>query len=292
MNASNPSPARSAKTLVAASLATLVLVGCGSAPKQVDSLEQARSAYDRAAADPSVARHAPKELDAAKDALARAERAWSEEEKLSTIDRQASLASKRVKTAELIAKSREDGEKVEGMRLERQRVQLNLRERQILRAEEEAARAAREAKDARNMAERMQTQLEALKAEQTDRGMVLTLGDVLFDNNEATLQRAAARNVDQIAAFMKQYPEQRVLIEGHTDSMGDEDYNLDLSRERAFAVRQALVEQGVAARRIETKGLGEAMPVASNANGTGRQQNRRVEVIFPDKPEQVTQLDD
>jgi len=280
------------KTLIAATLAGLALIGCGGMPKQVDSLEQARSAYERAAADPSVARHAPKELDAAKDALASAERAWADEEKLATIDRQAGLVSKRVKTAELIAKSREDGEKMEGMQMERQRVQLSLRERQIARAEDEAARAAREAKDARGMAERMQKQLEMLKAEQTDRGMVLTLGDVLFDNDEATLQRSAARNVNQIAAFMKQYPDQKVVIEGHTDSRGDEDYNMDLSRERAFAVRQALVEQGVAARRIQTKGLGEAMPVASNASGSGRQQNRRVEVIFLDKPEQVTQLED
>jgi len=280
------------KTVMAATLASLTLVACGGAPKQVDSLEQARSAYERASNDPSVARHAPKELDAAKDALAKAERAWSEEEKLSTIDRQAGLASKRIKTAELIAKSREDGQKVEGMSVERQRVQLDLRERQIARAEDEARRAALEAKDARSMAERMQKQLEALQAEQTERGMVLTLGDVLFENGQSTLQSGAARNVKQIAAFMKQYPEQRALIEGHTDSMGGDDFNMDLSRERAFAVRQALVAQGVSARRIETQGFGEGVPVASNANASGRQQNRRVEVVFPDKPAQVTQLED
>lgn len=273
------------KTLIAATLASLTLVACGGAPKKVESLEQARSAYDRAANDPSVARHAPKELDAAKLALTKADLAWKDDEKVSRVDYQAGLASKRIKTAELIAKSREDALEVENMKLERQKVQLSLREKQIARAEQDAA-------EARALAERMQSELEALQAEQTDRGMVLTLGDVLFANNESTLQSGAMRNIEQIAAFMKKYPERNAVIEGHTDSMGDEDYNLGLSRERAYSVREALVLRGVPAYRISTQGFGEAMPVASNANSAGRQENRRVEVIFPDAPEQVSALDD
>ena len=271
------------KTLIAASLVSLTLAACGGAPKQIDSLEQARTAYDRAANDPSVARHAPKELDAAKSALAKADRAWREEEKVSRIDYQAGLASKRIKTAELIAKSREDGRQVEDMKLERQRVQLDLRANEIERSKQEADAARLETA-------KMQQDLEALKAQQTERGMVLTLGDVLFEVNESILTAGAARNIQQIAAFMKKYPERNAIIEGHTDSMGEDDYNMDLSRERAYAVREALALQGVPAHRIQTQGFGEAMPVASNTSSSGRQKNRRVEVIFPNAPEQVSEL--
>jgi len=271
------------KTLIAASLVSLTLAACGGAPKQVDSLEQARTAYDRAANDPSVARHAPKELDAAKSALAKADRAWREEEKVSRIDYQAGLASKRIKTAELIAASREDGRKVEDMKLERQRVQLDLRA-------DEIERSKLEADEARMAAAKMQQELEALKAQQTERGMVLTLGDVLFEVNETTLTPGAARNIQQIASFMSKYPERNAIIEGHTDSMGEADYNMDLSRDRAFAVQQALTMQGVPAYRIQTQGFGEAVPVASNTSSSGRQKNRRVEVIFPNAPEQVSEL--
>lgn len=270
-------------TFVAALFASVALTACGGAPKKVELLEQARSAYDRAAADPSVARHAHKELDAAKIALSKADRDWREKESKSRINSNANLALQRVQTAELIAESRENQDATEAMKLERQRVQLDLRAAEIERSKAEA-------EEARMAAAEMQKQLEALQAERTERGMVLTLGDVLFASNEATLEPGAARNIAQIAKFMKDYPERNVVVEGHTDSMGDDDYNLDLSRERAFAVRQALVAEGVPAYRISTQGFGEAIPVASNQSSSGRQQNRRVEVIFPDGPGQVSEL--
>ncbi len=277
-------------TLIAAFVASIALTACGGAPKKVDSLEQARSAYDRAAADPSVARHAPKELDAAKIALGKADRDWREEESKFRVESNANLALKRIKTAELIAQSRENQDATEAMKLERQQVQLDLRAAEIDRTKAEVDRARAEAEEARLAAAEMQKQLESLEAERTERGMVLTLGDVLFSSNEASLAPGAARNIDQIASFMKSYPERNVIVEGHTDSMGDDDYNLDLSRDRAFAVRQALVAQGIPAYRISTQGFGEAVPVASNQSSVGRQQNRRVEIIFPDGPGQLSEL--
>ncbi len=270
-------------TLIAALVASVALTACGGAPKKVESLEEARAAYERAASDPSVARHAPKQLDEAKLALAKADRRWRDEQSRSRVDSSAELALKRVKTAELIAKANEDQQQNEEMKLERQRVQLDLRAAEIERSKAEAD-------EARLAAAEMQQKLEALEAERTERGMVLTLGDVLFESNKADLQPGAARNVQQIARFMKDYPERTAVIEGHTDSMGDDDYNLELSRERAFAVRTALVAEGVPAHRISTQGFGEAIPVASNQTSSGRQQNRRVEIIFPDAPGQVSQL--
>ena len=284
-------------TLIATLVAGVALSACGGAPKKIESLETARAAYERAAADPSVARHAPKELDAAKTALADADRDFREEESRWRIDSNANLALKRVQTAELIAKSREDQRETEEMKLERQRVQLDLRAAEIERSKEEVARSQAEAEAsqaeaeaARLAAAELQQQLEDLEAERTERGIVLTLSDVLFASNEAVLEPGAARNIQKIDEFMKSYPEREAVIEGHTDSVGDEDYNLGLSRDRAFAVRQALVGEGIPAYRISTQGFGEAIPVASNQSRDGRQQNRRVEVIFPDAPGQVSQL--
>jgi outer membrane protein OmpA-like peptidoglycan-associated protein len=131
-----------------------------------------------------------------------------------------------------------------------------------------------------------------MQARNTERGIVLTLGDVLFDTNEADLTSGAMDNIDRIADFMKSYPERIAIVEGHTDNMGETDYNMDLSSDRAFAVRQALAKKGISTSRITTRGFGMDKPVASNQTSAGRQENRRVEIIFPDSPTQISELSD
>jgi outer membrane protein OmpA-like peptidoglycan-associated protein len=112
--------------------------------------------------------------------------------------------------------------------------------------------------------------------------MVMTLSDVLFDTAQATLKPGADRAVDRLAQFLKDSPGTHVLIEGHTDSVGSDDYNVALSERRAQAVADALTARGVSADRIQTKGLGKSYPVATNDTQAGRQQNRRVEIVFSD----------
>lgn len=271
------------RTLVATALfASLALGACGGAPKQLDSLTQARTSYDRASQDPAVARHAPKELDAAKAALEKAEYLWKEKEERKDIEYQADLASKRVATAEMIASGREADRRIDDAKLERQRAQLDMRENELNRTKAEIEQARKEA-------EELKRQMSDLQAKETERGMVLTLGDVLFNVNEAALAPEAARNIGKIASFLEKYPERTAIVEGHTDSKGDDGYNLELSRERAWSVRQALVANGVPSQRISTQGYGESVPVSSNTTSAGRRQNRRVEVIFPDAPGQVSE---
>ncbi|MDX1531810.1 MAG: OmpA family protein [Rhodothermales bacterium] len=154
------------------------------------------------------------------------------------------------------------------------------REAERQRAEAEAARAAAEAALAR--AQELAQQVNELEAELTRRGLVLTLGDVLFDTGQATLKPGADRTVNALVTFLNENPERSVLIEGFTDEVGSEASNLDLSQRRADAVRAALVERGIAGTRIRTRGYGEAYPVASNATAAGRQQNRRVEIVISD----------
>jgi len=150
---------------------------------------------------------------------------------------------------------------------------------QAQRDAQAASQLTREAQE-RSMA--LQAQLVALEAKKTDRGMVVTLGDVLFDTNEAVLKSGGMRNVQKLADFFKQYPERNVLIEGFTDSTGSDGHNQQLSDRRASSVRTALLGMGMGTERISWRGYGEAYPVAGNDTAAGRQQNRRVEMVVSD----------
>ena len=266
-----------ARPLVAATLAALVLGACASAPKSVDSLERARGDYARAAGDTTIVRHAPEELDEANRALKLADSRWKEKESPAEVEHYAYLASRRVEIARLIADAKEASRELENMKLERQRVQLEVRASELDRSRAEIERAREEAAE-------LKRRMEELEARNTERGMVLTLGDVLFETGKSELAPGAARNIDRIAEFMDVYPERRAVVEGHTDSMGDESFNMELSRDRAFAVRRALAARGISTSRITTEGFGESKPVASNDTSAGRRKNRRVEIIFPDSP--------
>lgn len=114
----------------------------------------------------------------------------------------------------------------------------------------------------------------------TSRGPMVTLDDVLFDFEKASLRTEADTIVRQAAAFLKDNPGRTAIIEGHTDHTGDSAYNQMLSMARSNSVRESLVRYGVGSKRIRTRGYGEARPVASNATVIGRQTNRRVEIIF------------
>jgi len=152
------------------------------------------------------------------------------------------------------------------------------------RAKTAAAQTAAQAAQARNA--ELAARLEALNARKTDRGMVVTIGDVLFDTNRSELRDSGLRSLDKLATFMKEYPQRTLLIEGYTDSTGGDAINLPLSARRAESVRDALATSGIASSRLQARGLGATNPVGSNATVAGRQSNRRVEVIISDDAEQ------
>ena len=260
--------------------AGLLATGCAGTPDKIAQLEDARSSYSRANSDPVVAKHAAVELDDAKKSLRKAEKLWEDKEEKKEIEHFAYIANQQVAIAEHRAQTIENQNQLEDMKLVRKEVQLDVRAGEIERSRKLAEAARLEAEEMARKAEELQMQMAELQATQTERGMVLTLGDVLFDLNAATLKPGSERKIAKVAQFMNEYPEKSVVIEGHTDSTGDDMYNQNLSARRADAVKLALVMKGVEAERILTRGLGENVPVASNGDSVGRQQNRRVEIIF------------
>ncbi len=164
--------------------------------------------------------------------------------------------------------------------VEQARVKAEELKREAEARAREAEMARRQAEQARAEARQLERELTELQAKQTERGLVLTLGDVLFDTGKAELKVGALRSLDKLVAFLKENPERDVLIEGHTDSVGNENYNLALSQRRAEAVETALISRGISPRRILARGYGEGYPVASNETDAGRQQNRRVEIVI------------
>lgn len=163
-------------------------------------------------------------------------------------------------------------------------------------AERQAANVALlNAQDARQQTEeaqrrslQLEAQLAAMEARKTDRGMVVTLGDVLFDTDEAQLKAGGVRNVQKLADFFKEHPQRSVMIEGFTDSTGTGDHNQRLSDRRADSVRTALLGMGMSPERITWRGYGQAYPVAGNDTAAGRQMNRRVELVVSDDNGKIT----
>jgi len=174
-------------------------------------------------------------------------------------------------------------------RAERERMLAEQRRRE---AEMEAQAARQEAEDAQEQLSELRNQFAELQAEQTERGLLLTLRDVLFDFNEADLKSGAQRQMADLATYLETYSERPIRIEGFTDSVGSEEYNQNLSEQRAQAVRDALVSNGIDPDRIDTRGYGEAYPVAGNSSDTGRAQNRRVEIIISYDEQPVSERPD
>ena len=265
-----------AKVSIAAVVSAVLMTACASAPKRVEQLEQARSDVQSLSSDPLAQQAASQELRNARSSLEQADNALKAGHKDEVLHF-AYLASQQAHTGqERISevRAKEDVSKGEA---ERNRVLLESRtaeaERATATAQEQARLAqaqAQQAEAARQQAEAAraetldtQRQLAELQAKQTERGMVLTLGDVLFDTAASTLKPGAGAVLDRVAGFLKENDGTKVLIEGHTDSRGSEEYNEQLSQRRAQAVADGLAFRGIDRGRVEAVGRGEALPVSS-----------------------------
>jgi outer membrane protein OmpA-like peptidoglycan-associated protein len=257
----------------------LLVCACVSTPKPNAALESARTVVRTAEADPNVTKYAALDLDAAKKDLEVAESAALHHDD-AAVDHPAYLAAQTGRLAQFRASAKADDARVAAGQAERDQIRLAARAREVDKARAAADQAAAARDQAAEKAARLQAEVDALKAKPTDRGLVLTLGDVLFDTGKADLNPGATRKLDQLAQFLADHPDRRLQIDGFTDSVGTDSYNLDLSQRRANAVKSALQVRGIDATRITTQGYGKEFAVASNADSGGRQLNRRVEVVI------------
>jgi len=296
---------------VASVIGVLVVVGgCAASAQQRaarSQLERAQEAYLQAESDPSVQAYAPVRLAEAHKALQEAQQAKHSDEMLHL----SYVAERKAQIASVTGATGKTEQRTEQLRKETSAVLLQKRDRELKAARSETDTKAREAEQWRRLAEArakdddakardarqtedaeakalaaerakaaaLANELASLKAQHTDRGLVLTVGDVLFAPGKAEVGPGAQRSIDKLAEFLRAYPKRNVLIEGHTDNLGNEDFNIKLSQQRADSVRDLLIARGVSPQRIRTKGYGPKFPVVDNESAAGRQQNRRVEVL-------------
>ncbi len=279
---------RSGRFLSLAALSTLVAASA-CATKQNPDLQQLRSRYEGERAH--LDQLAPVASDDARVAIDRMAGAVNSDADKGEIDHLRYLASRRIDVAEARANERSATDEVTQLSAQRHEIELASRD-SAMREAQGAARAAQDsaaaersrAQDLEARTRALQAQLSELQARETDRGLVLTLGDVLFDVDRASLKPGAQASLEKLVAFLAQNPERTVQIEGHTDNTGSREHNEDLSQERASAVASFLLGRGVAQNRIETRGLAFDRPIATNDTAAGRQLNRRVEIIISNTP--------
>jgi len=246
---------------------TAGLHGCASHRSEA-ALDEASATFQKVKDDSDVLRSAPRDVIRAGESLARAERLSSYIGTGTDVRHYAYLSQRYSEIASEHAKLALNQERLAKLDLERQRLQLALREAKLASVQQQG--------------KWVESQIAALASEQTDRGLVMTLGDVLFDTGRADLKNSASRTVLKLVQFLQLNPRRVVRIEGYTDSTGTPEDNLKLSRDRAQAVADMLVDLGIDEKRIQVEGYGDQYPIDVNASERGRAQNRRVEIVFSD----------
>jgi OOP family OmpA-OmpF porin len=240
------------RSSIALVLSSGLITACTSAPPM--ALERARADYLQTMHDPAVRAHASADLFAAQNLLQQAENTWEEDEDFDETSHLSYLTSLKLELARANAEHSVSNRDFEKFGAQQDRIRL-------------------EARDA---------EIQKLKARKVPEGILVTLGDVLFDTARSDLKPGSLQKLYPLVDYLKQHPDTRVKIEGHTDSRGTASYNEELSYRRAEAIRNFLASNGISPQRMTVQGMGENFPIASNSTPAGRQQNRRVDVTITD----------
>lgn len=297
-------------------LVASTLSACSTVPENHSQLDAVNNDYAIAQSNPNVTNFASIELQQAGKAVDDASTAQRQQADSEVVDHLVYVAKQRIEIAQQTAKLKAAEQSIAKIGANRENIRLGLRtaeadaakqkvlDQQIHADKQDAAlvesQAQLEIEKSRIAAQQLKSEaadkrilemdekLKELNAKKTDRGMVITLGDVLFDTSKADLKENNTDSVQKLATFFKEYRGRTAVIEGYTDSRGDKAFNQALSEKRANAVRTALLNMGIDSKRVSTRGFGEANPVASNKTAVGRQLNRRVEIVLPDNNVETT----
>jgi outer membrane protein OmpA-like peptidoglycan-associated protein len=227
----------------------------------------------RAAQQQTEEARARAQTEAARAAAAQAAAATEAQQRMAAEQAQQQAEQAKLQAEQAAQQARQEQAQAEAAR------QAALQQQQQL--QQQAQQKAQQAEQQREqLRTRLQQQLnQVLQTRDTARGLIVNMNDVLFDFNKATLKPGARERLAKVAGIILAYPDLHLQIEGFTDNVGSEQYNLDLSRRRAAVVRDYLISQGVPVNNIYAQGFGKADPVASNSTPEGRQLNRRVDLV-------------
>lgn len=276
---------------LALSMAIFLMSGCAMNRAAPEGAANVRAELSRLQLNSQLASRAPLAIEEAEAAVVAAEQPRRDK---ALSQHLIVLAERKVSTAVALAQARLAEDQREQLKSQGETARLDARTQEANRARSDRNAARLDAQNARRDAERsrrdgvaarsesaaLQQEIDALNAKATDRGLVMILGDVLFQTGQSRLKGGSTNHLNQLAIFLNTYPDRTVIIEGHTDSVGSNAANQALSQRRANAVHAFLTHKGIDRGRLSATGLGENSPIADNDTALGRQQNRRVEVII------------
>ncbi|MCJ7593037.1 MAG: OmpA family protein [Woeseiaceae bacterium] len=296
MNILNMNNARVSRMLAVAVAFSFAVGACATAPQSPQGSADVRNKLSALQANSSLASKVPVEMREAEAAVLIAEASVGNDVALGR--HRVYMADQMVEIAIAKAATRvaEDQRAMLSQQRDQARLDARTREADAARRQATAAQNKSEAEralalaaaakatsneaEAAATAKELQQRIDALEAEATDRGLVLTLGDVLFATGRSDLMSGGNNSLDKLIVFLNEYPDRSVAIEGHTDDVGSLEMNQTLSQHRADAVKTYLTQHGIQSVRLASTGMGETQPIADNQSQSGRQQNRRVEVII------------
>ncbi|MDR3417046.1 MAG: OmpA family protein [Nevskia sp.] len=261
----------------AAGGACLLLAACAADTFRDPGASRARAALTDLESNPKLASRAPVAIHDAETAVSEAEQPQTDQGVATHL---AYIADRKVQIASAQAQARYDEDQRKALSEQNGQIQLDARTREADLAKQKNGALQAQTDSANRRNDDLQAQLEALQAKKTDRGMVLTLGDVLFSSGRSDLKPGGVASLDRLVSFLAQAPDRSVRIEGYTDDTGGQGMNQALSQKRADSVAFYLTSRGIAGNRVTSFGEGYASPVADNSTQAGRQANRRVELII------------
>lgn len=269
------------KITVFLSLITLyaVLSGCATI-KAYEPLESLKTKYNAEKSNGAIREYAPVALYEIEGLIQKAEVAENEGD-MPGLKHYTYMGEKTLELAAAKAASKQAEERIQQLSEERNQILLESRGMEAKQSREEAEKMRQQLESYKTSeVEKLKKELEGYKSKKSDRGTVLVLDNLLFDTGGANLHPGSKKNLEPLVKYLRENKERNISIEGHTDSVGNDEFNRELSLRRADAVKQYLLQSGIDENRIRTRGFGETYPVASNSNSSGRQMNRRVEIVI------------
>ncbi|MCS7488198.1 DUF4398 and OmpA-like domain-containing protein [Marinomonas arctica] len=270
--------------LVGTSTLLIIMAGCSSQATKPDGINQVRAKLTQLQSDSQLIQLAPIEFNEAETAVLSAEQPTGDkalgEHLMLMADRKVGIAEARAESRLLVIQRDGLSKQSDAARLASRTSELKSSrlETAAAKADAEALRVQADAAKDRN--KEFQNQLGMLNAKATDRGMVMTLGSLSFATGKAELTTSVLGDLNNLAAFLNNYQDRTITIEGHTDNVGSDALNLKLSESRATAVRDYLVTKGINSGRLTVMPKGKSSPIDTNETALGRQNNRRVEIVI------------